>query len=121
MTTAGELKFKLALEDEGINWDQAEAVVDLAHRHMMSEHIERANQAEEDREEINLLAFRGRETAELLDEGLLSDLEALSKPLQDGEETLEDLQDALADVVQMYSLDVFGVRETLIDIEEMTR
>ena len=121
MTTTEELKFKLALEDEGINWDQAERIINLTHRHLMSAHNERANQAEEDREEINLLAYRGKEVAEILDAGLLADLEALSKPQPDGEETLEDLQEALAEVVQMYSLDVSAVRETLIDIEGMTQ
>lgn len=121
MTTTGELKFKLALEDEGINWNQAEAVVELTHRHLLAEHIEREDQAEKDREEINLLAYRGREVAEVLDEGLLADLKALSKPLPDGEETLEDLQEALAEVVRMYSMDVSAVRESLNDIEEMTR
>lgn len=121
MTTTGELKFKLALEDEGIDWNQAEVVVELVHQHLMTEHIERADQAEKDREEINLLAYRGREVAEVLIEGLLADLEALSKPLSDGEETLEDLQRALAEVVAMYSSDASIVRENFNDIEEMTR
>lgn len=121
MTTTGELKFKLALEDEGIDWNQAEVVVELVHQHLMTEHIERVDQAEKDREEINLLAYRGREVAEVLTEGLLADLEALSKPLSDGEETLEDLQRALAEVVAMYSSDASIVRENFNDIEGMTR
>lgn len=121
MATTGELKFKLALEDEGINWDISERVLDQVDLHLTTGFHEEIGKMEDDLNEIHSLASRPREVSDILDEGLLADLEALAKPLPDGkEETVEELREALAEIVEMYSLDVQHVRETMIDIEGLT-
>jgi len=119
--TAGELKFKLALEDEGVSWEQAETILGLAEYHLLSEHIEKVDKARDIFDEINLTAYRARHTVERWDNGLLEDLEALSKPLPDGEdETAEELREALAEVVFMYRHDAREVTESLKEIEELS-
>lgn len=119
--TAGELKFKLALEDEGVSWEQAETILGFVEDYLLSEHIEKADKAREVLDEVNLEAYSARQNVERWDNGLLDDLEALSKPLPDGEEeTVEDLREAIAEVVLMYRHDVRGVTESLKEIEEMS-
>ena len=122
MTTTGELKFKLALEDEGINWDQAEKILGLVEHHLLSEHIEKVNKARDILNEVNLTAYSARHTVERWDNGLLEDLKALSKPLPDGEdETVEELQAALAEVISTFRYDAEEVVTELEEIEDLTK
>jgi len=121
MATTGELKFKLALEDEGINWDISERVLDQVDLHLTTGFHEEIGKMEDDLNEINSLAYTARETVRGWDEGLLIDLEALAKPLPDGEEeTVEELREALAEVVAMYRYDARDVYTSLKDIEKLT-
>jgi len=119
--TAGELKFKLALEDEGVSWEQAETILGFVEDYLLSEYIEKADKAREVLDEVNLEAYSARQNVERWDNGLLDDLEALSKPLPDGEEeTVGDLREAIAEVVLMYRHDVREVTESLKEIEELS-
>lgn len=119
--TAGELKFKLALEDEGVSWEQAETILGFVEDYLLSEYIEKADKAREVLDEVNLEAYSARQNVERWDNGLLDDLEALSKPLPDGEEeTVEELRGAISVLVFLYRHDAQEVTESLKEIEELS-
>src|SRR5699024_12643209 len=118
--TAGELKFKLALEDEGVSWEQAETILGFVEDYLLSEYIEKTEKARGALEEVNLAAYSARHTVERWDNGLLDDLEALSKPLPDGErERVGELRGAISVLVFLYRHDAQEVTESVKEIEEM--
>lgn len=106
-------KFKLELEDIGVDWDQAEKVVDLAMDYVGSEMQGRIDKGNERLDEILYEAEGGVGAAESL-EGLLHDLETFTEPVEG--ETVEDLQRALKEYLRMLAEDQAAVRDHLKNI-----
>jgi len=98
-----ELKFRLALEDKGIEWDLSDKIVDLVNEYLIEDHDKSLDKVEDARDEIQYQADRGLDSVENLD-ALVGDLEIYTTPVEG--ETLEDLQGEIKNLVWLFAREV---------------
>lgn len=102
-----ELKFRLALEDKGIEWDLSDKIVDLVNEYLIEDHDKSLDKVEDARDEIQYQADRGLDAVENLD-ALVGDLEVYTTPVEG--ETLEDLQGEIKNLVWLFAREVDEIK-----------
>src|SRR5690625_1644077 len=102
-----ELKFRLALEDKGIEWDLSDKIVDLVNEYLIEDHDKSLDKVEDARDEIQYQADRGLDSVENLD-ALVGDLEIYTTPVEG--ETLEDLQGEIKNLVWLFAREVDEIK-----------
>lgn len=116
MTTMQEVKFRLALEDEGLTWDESESVVELAGEHLTVEADARADGLRLDMDEVRAEAGRAAEGLSML-AMMLDDLETLADPYDT--DTVESLCKAIQEIVEGYADDLKAAERAVEQIHSL--